>query len=246
MIIIPDGKEILYEVINSRIIQITSTERIDPLTLNNEIKAISFGDYFIQIDDEFDTKVPTLKNRYIIKYIQCINKNNYVLITHLRNRTTSYILPSLEGNYQSFYTNSYLINAYLSENLNFLNLLYRFNTHISYKQMELSLVRHKRFISFSDENNSFVLFKFKIPDEFLKDIELFLDGKYSCFSRKLKTKIQAFNQFDNKQRIVQTIFKDKQLKHSWEEKLAVKLDDKMELDSIPNKDFEVWNNNLIK
>lgn len=247
MTITPDGDTLQHEVINSRAIQITSSELITPLIDGQgEIIAIECGDYFIQIDDEFDTRGRYLKNKYKIKYIEQLTKNKYLLLTHQRNRTTSYILPCLEGDKNLFYVDHYLINPYLSENLTYLYLLYRFNTHESYKKMESSLTKHKQFVSFSDEISSYVVFKFKIPEEYHKDCELFMQGKYSKFSAKLKKRIQQFNKFDRKQSIIQTIFKDQERKIMLEKALSVSIPETIDLDSRPSSSLEIWNNSLMK
>lgn len=251
--VIQPNKEFSYEVINSRMIQITSLENtIIPymapkIEWGKDIIALEIGDIFMQLEDEFDmSEISVLKHNYKINHINCLDKNNYILLTHLRNRATLYLLPILDGNKDLFLVDDYMINAYISENLNYLNLLYRFNTNISYKKLELELIKHKNFISLSDENKSFVMFKFKINDEFQEDVDYFLEGKYSLFSEKLKKRIQFFNKFDKKQRIIQTIFKDSELKNTWEKELNVRLTEDIELDSIPIKSEEIWNNNLIR
>ena len=255
-IILPNGKWIRYTIENARIIKIdTNCADISENRLDSKLVKITFDEsYSICVGDKFEN------TKYVIGDIVKYDKKSYLIRSHIRNRTTSYIIPTISENsfiqmsYSDnnkniilittpdtskhyFLYDSYLINAYLDKTTRFLFLMYRFSNDDIYKKLELELSKHPNFITCIDQNE-LVLFKFKIPDKFLPDIDLFLQGKYSMFCEILKKKLVDFH--GNKDiNPVQVVYKMSNLRHNWEKQLNMKIDEALELDSIPNINHEI-------
>ena len=208
------------------------------------------GAYSITVGDNFTSELETFKIPYKVNFIErCGLAKRYVLISHKRNKSCTYLLPTLMMNKytKSYFTGindlsncGYLCNCYIKDD-KFLNLQYRWCSNTSFREMEMILINHPQYVIKCDDNE-FVIFQFRIPDEFLNDINLFLCGKYSTLSPHLKQRIIKFHQFLPGHRVPQTLFKKKELKTFWEKELAMSLDETVELESKPEIIQEIWKN----
>jgi hypothetical protein len=235
-------KSIFYKVLNARSIQISSNVSYINAQKDKEDNIISLdlgGIHTITIKDKFEIKLLDRVSYYSINYIEEGGNNSYILLSHQRNKSTVYLLPML-GMYKTFYTGEYnvnyegyLINCYITEDYKFLNLLYRFSTYETYKLLEGELMQHKQFVKHIDLKE-YVVYKFKIPEVYLEDVNLFLHGKYSKMNNIYKNKIIAFNGYMPNHRVSSTLFKKEPLKRHWENYLDLKFDEHMELESKPN------------
>ena len=217
---------------------------------DKEIIALNVGGVLsIAVGDNFVSELETFKIPYKVNFIErCGLAKRYVLISHKRNKTCTYFLPTLMmnktytkpyftgiNNYSNF---GYLCNAYIKDN-KFLNLQYRWCSNTPFKEMETILINHPQYVIKMDDNE-FVIFQFRIPDEHLEDVNLFLSGKYSKFTDKLKKQIMSFHQLMAKHRIVQTLYKQDGLRKFWEKELGISLNDETELDSKCIIKEELW------
>jgi len=89
-----------------------------------------------------------------------------------------------------------------------------------------------------------VMYLFKIPNGFEKDVEHFLEGRYSKFSDTLKKQILRFYNDPKKESVVaKIIYKSPDLKSLMEKDLNVKLSDATELASKPILEQEIYTYN---
>ncbi len=232
------GKNFKYKVLDSRTIEIYSDIlRVDQELGSNGIKEIQIGDLSIKIDDEIEVNIETIPSKYKIRFIKKGKKGFVYVFTHLRNKTTEYLLPCLGGNKAIFYYDSYLINAYLEPKLTNLWLRYRFSKHNEYQKLEKFLTSHECFIKTRDVDFDFVDYKFGIPTEFLDDVPKFINGKYSSFSVGLKLNMGRFHDLKPRSRMLQVLNKDENLKKELEKRLGISVGD-IDLDDRPDMSLE--------
>jgi hypothetical protein len=222
---------------------------------DKEIISLNIGGVLsIAVGDNFVSELETFKLPYKVNFIErCGLSKRYILLSHKRNKTCTYLLPSLSMNKKytkpyftgidNYITWGYLCNCYIHDN-KFLNLVYRWCSNDTFKHLEMILINHPQYVIKMDQNE-FVIFQFRIPDEHLNNVDLFLKGKYSKFTDKLKQQIIHFHQFLANQRVTQTLFKKKELRIMWEKELAMSLDENVELDSKPEKLEEIWENSKL-
>lgn len=249
---LPNNKTIKVKTLDSCRIEIIPDSYVEETYgEDNQIISLNIGGGLnIAVGDNFVSELETFKIPYKVNFIErCGLAKRYVLISHKRNKSCTYLLPTLMmKNYtKSFFTGiddlsnfGYLINCYIKDN-KFLNLQYRWCSNTSFRKMEMMFVDHPQY-TLKCDNEEFVLFQFRIPDEFLNDVNLFLTGKYSKFTNKLKEQIIKFHRFLPGHRVSQTLYKKKELKVFWEKELAMRLDD-CELESKPIIKEELYETN---
>lgn len=110
------------------------------------------------------------------------------------------------------------------------------------KKIHNELIAKKEFITYyyvGDINDSkSIMYLFNVDEEFDHDYRMFLDGKYSHFRPEFKEKFPKYyvdtNTHKQEKTIVgQVLFKSKELKKYWSEKLDVVLTDEDEVWSRP-------------
>lgn len=169
---------------------------------------------------------------------------------HKDNLCTYFILPLLKLNKFRFLAESNFVDSYLSQ-----NKLYIFVEVLETMFIEHKLMLHPQFSGLYSNNNTYFI-RYKIPDEFINDVELFTNGKYSKMSEKSKTLITensglAYKQLNDDGNLVTDIRltalnKSLTLKQLWEDFLDVNLDSEMELLSIPKLKTYLKTTNFTK
>lgn len=168
------------------------------------------------------------------------------------NRSKTYLLPLLsEFVHFDLKLIEYLLNTYmfLEGEKDCLCILHEFSfkdpTFTSY---EHKLINNKLFIKHIDINNK-VLYVFKFPDEYLKEYNLFKEGKYSEFDESSKKLIlrfwtQIYENNPNAARFLiklrQILNKDEKLKQILEKDLKIKISNNQELGEIMNNNDETY------
>ena len=265
---LPYGKGVWLNVINSRTLEVYTDAPVTQVEytedFDNRISKIVFGEsYTINLYDTFKIPFEEYTITYQANNIIATDKNDqysrFILTTHERNRTTTYLLPALvpikvvgrgdslnistRKEMSKFCVNTYLINAYISRNnLNCLTLVYRFSNHSTYKMFEDSLLNHPGLIKVTEgkDNYSYVVFEVQIEKAFREDVVKFIQGKYSEFSKELKAKIIKFNGADRMSALFGILFKTEEYRQELSKKLNYEIPVNMELDSKPDKLKEYW------
>lgn len=240
------GNKVFYVVRNSRMIEIyTNAINIEEQLINDKIESITIGKTVFKIGDNFKHDLGSIPSDYVISRIEKgaspseKYSKGFTLFTHDRNKTTTYILPCLGENDNFFYTDSYLINAYLNNERDQLHLLYRFSTSEDYAVVENKLIKHPLFRKMDNSIKGFDVFIFDIEEIHLKDVEYFVLGKYSKFSEILKLKIKKFYKLSAKSRLWQIITRDKELVAKMERDFFCSFSG-VDLDEKPKLKNEIW------
>lgn len=110
------------------------------------------------------------------------------------NISTIFLLPAIQiknSVKKEFYDNGF-INTYITTNkikypYEVIFLLFNPSEFdYQYAGFESRLISNENYIECNDLGNNYVLYTFKIPQIFIKEYYLFLDGRYSEFSKEYK------------------------------------------------------------
>ena len=213
------------------------------------------GEVILSRGNELTIKLPIpnedpYNTLYPINMIYPSLEQDYLYIASVEdsNKANKFILPCLGQNSAFFSFTSYMINSYVDQNRKYLLVRYRFSISEDYGKLEEELKKHKNYQGFYDVDSFSVVYRFAIPKEFQKDVETFLEGKYSGLSEKLKNRIRIFFSSNvNPEyvaKILQVLYRSEKLRKKWEEDLGIKISEKAELESKPNKEQEIWTKQL--
>lgn len=238
-----DGKQLLAVKpldANRLLIDASRLEFLD-IEKNPEggVKSISFeGKVSIFLEDKLSIKFGNVESPYYVKMMVVDElKKNVIIFSSLPNKTSSFLTPLVNMTKLQMKYDSYFVNAFLQSDLNHICLLYRSTGTCQFNEFEDSIQKEKQYEKHFKFDPYHIMYKFRIPDHFRKDIEFFLDGKYSHFSSNLKASITNFYGKDTI--VYQVIYKDRTLKETIEKDLDVKLDEDMELASKPILEQEI-------
>lgn len=204
-----------------------------------EINSISFeGKLNICLGDKISIKFGIVDSAYYTKMIVVDEQQkNVIIFSSLPTKTSTFLTPLVYMTKLQLKYDTYFENAFLHSDLKHICLLYRCTGTNQYKEFESSILKEKQCKKHFNFDPYHVMYLFRIPDHFRKDIEFFLNGKYSGFSVILKDLITNF--YGKDAIVYQVIHKDRTLKEIIEKDLDVKLDEDMELASKPILEQEV-------
>lgn len=210
---------------------------------DNDVYKVSFEDSkWISLGDKLTVRIGLVDSVYEVKMIIIEKKQqNVILFSSLPNKTSAFLLPLLNKTKTQLKYDTYFVNAFLSEDHKHICLLYRFTGTKHYKEFEDSMLKEKLCVRHIDYDSYHVMYLFRIPDKFKEDVEHFLIGKYSLFSNTLKSLIFRFYGSSTETIIFQVIHKSPQLRQIIENDLHVRLNEDMELASIPILEHEIIN-----
>jgi len=253
-----NGKVLRYATLNARLIEIHSDCFIEEDYIEDEeigrnvIHFLNFSDvYRIKVGDEFNTKILDRELKYTIAQITKLGRRRYVLASHVRNKSSIYIVPMLGGKKEDYLYDWYFINGYIADTEDYFYTLYRFIPGEEYLKFEEAIQKHPLFVNKIDKKE-YVLFKFYVPEGHIGDIAKFKAGKYSQLSALLKLKIMEFHKFykinpftmtkapDFGSHVVGALYKHESLRKKKEEELNYTLDISLDLDSKPQLNKEIW------
>ena len=197
---------------------------------------LSIGAQFVF---DFGTGTPT---NYDIKEIEAgDDERTFMLNSHKLTKATSFltpvvaIIPGPIGFYTSF------VNCYIKkydDTPEFLVLMYR----NAYDQEQEKIFKNLKGIDSYAESvpygDFFTLFAFKIEDQFVGDVLLFMQGKYSGLSNVLKTRIIRFHKLKKSSLLYKVLYRDVTLKKFLEMDLRESIPDDLDLYSKPDVDIE--------
>ena len=208
----------------------------------SDIMSISFEDQFeLSVNDEIIVRIGNIKSSYKIKMIIVSKQQDSVILySSLPNKTSTFLLPLLNKSKYQLRTESYFVNAYISDCKEFICLLYRYTGTELYKKFEMNMMVDKLCVKHIEYDKYHVMYLFKIPDEFKQDIEHFLEGSYSKFSDTLKKLIQKFYGGTKESIVCQTIYRSETLKKMIEKDLQISLEKDAEFASKPIIENEIY------
>lgn len=120
------------------------------------------------------------------------------MVNHLKRRdniSTIFLLPSLKFDevtrakfYPMGFENTYLFSDVYTYPFKHLFVVFKFKDYMEETQKFIAaLQRNPNFVETQELTGGRTLFVYKIPDQYIKDYELFLEGKYSKFSKDYKS-----------------------------------------------------------
>lgn len=191
------------------------------------------------------TKVKVNNEPYKVNMINKVGKGQrpeYHLSIAQRTKASLFILPMMPQPKNFYLTGTRLLNAFVRtpEHDNVIALLYRFSGQKTFLGMESSIRHTPGFISAEDMTSSTVLYTLNVPDRFMEDYTLFLQGSYSRMSEAYKERILRFHEMGPSSAIGQILYKSEDRKKSLEEMLETRLPPDAEVFSSPDLDKETY------
>ena len=241
------GRLINVELISGRIAIISSSAAfIDETIENNQLACISYeGEISFKLQQEIEFNLKGVKSKFIIKQIdkQSDISGRYYLSCSTINLTSWFLMPLISCSSTQtkrwFGWDSYMINSYLNSNLKQLVIIYRFFPGALYATQESKLMTHENYLTMCDPTTYTVAYTFCFKDLHYKDVEMFIDGKYSLISDVGKRKILNFHN-NKKQELKDILNKSDSRREKLEEKFGMKLSEDIELYSKPNLLNEIY------
>lgn len=211
---------------------------------NGDFQEMKFSDLLsFKKGDKITIKDTITENyiTFILNDISRISDTKYEGIEEKVNMTGIFILPFLNHNHVYYDYGYSLYNAYLSKDYEFIYLKYKFTKSDRYLNLEEKLQTHSQYQEFFDVDKKFVVFKFKLKKDYLSDISLIMEGRYSSIRKSSKVRILNFHGMSINSKLGSVLFKDIKYKKRLELKLEVKLPNDMDLMSKGFKEQEIWN-----
>jgi len=200
------------------------------------------GKYTIKLGDKFTVRIGEVDSLYDVKFIAVENKNqSIVLFSSVPTRTTTFLLPLLKKSKTQLRYDTYFVNAFIDDNSKYISVLYRFTGTEVYKKWEQTMMSDPLFITHKDYDPYHVMYVFRIPEEFVIDVEAFKEGKYSLFSKVLRQRILKFYGNEDEAATLKIIRQDETLKKAMEKHLGISLAEDAELASKPDLKIEIYN-----
>lgn len=243
-----------FQKINERYIILSPCDPdIEIKNEKNEIITLDYKcDYKITVNS---TLILKEKNKYKITKIskqQHDNKTYYYLYMHpLINKSTTFIMPFLGYNKETFRFNNEFIKCYIGTEEfgdygNNIYLLYRYSADINFVKFEENILIQNPLYEETYEVDKYqTLYKFKIEEKYKNDIDKIIKGKYSEISEDAKNKILKFNNAITNGDLEQILYKRKERRLKLEEELKINIDENAELYSIFNIEDEILLNKYI-
>lgn len=190
----------------------------------------------------FGFEVNGKKLSYLISEISLESPHIATLISNLRSRGTTFLLPSLgytkeQLGYNTFLYNSLLLPKY-SDNYETLHLMYRYFPTDEYRMLEEFLKTCSRFVNqytLGSRGNSrgIDVFVMKPSKPLRETAELFLNGKYSEFPDDVKKTILKFHKASKQSSLYGILYKTEEYRKELANSLGSRISSRAELYSIP-------------
>lgn len=236
-----DISNIEYEIPNAWTIDLNykSPSVSVVITDKNVTQLECFGHTF-SIGDFTELNYGNSKSLFYISKIEKLSEYKYRIYTTKPTKAKHFILPLLGKNREFWHYTTWLINCYINSNLEEIVLEYRFNSNPKYLEFEHQLRNYTGFCGSYEQDYNTTMYFYKIPKEYLQDIKLFLDGKYSLLSEQLKTNILRFHNFNNFGMTAQILSKSNTLREQLEIQFDSPIHAEIELHDKPNSKIEIY------
>lgn len=200
------------------------------------------GNHLLLLGDKFSIDVGAVVSTYEIKYMIVEKEEKSILLfSSLPTKTSNFLVPILGKSKHNLRHYTYFVNAFLDKDLKHILLLYRFTGTNTYKEFESEMMSDPLFVGHIEYNIFHVMYKFRIPEEFNKDVHHFIDGKYSLFSKKLKSLIRSFHKGEDRANMMSIVNKSKERRKKLTEFFGWEVPEDAELESKPILKLEIYN-----
>lgn len=167
------------------------------------------------------------------------------------NRSIRYMLPMLGDKLSQFYIpndkgpkgnfrNCFIDDLNNTDVSNNLLLLYRFSGTQPYVEFESLLVQNPFYKMMYEPDKFHTMYVFNLPEEFAENYDLFIQGKYSKFSKKYKDKIQSFHSLKDDDLTMDVLYKREPAFLDAEKRYGIRIPRTQEASSIPQIDIECY------
>lgn len=246
---IGNDKEVIVEVINGYQLNIKFSVFPEIIADSSDIISLKVGKGSLSLFDKLSIPIDhKIISVYEINKIEKSTDKAFRLYTTIGTKTKQFILPCLDFDREYFLYDTFLENVYIkTDSIDLgitpikypLFLLYRYSESELYKAFELRIIKHPHYRHRIDINNYEVLFIFDI-ENFGKDVDKFIKGKYSELSNKLKNQIMKFHKYVYGGTMHQILYRDPKLRKQLEIQFNVEISSNLELYDIPDIKEETY------
>lgn len=191
---------ISMQVINPRVIKIAPVDQKCENVVDNNIVALCYDEIQIKKGEVLKIGKQKYRIKSIVKDLQGAQGAGYYLYTHETiTKTTSFIMPFLGSNRNSYRYSMNFVNAFVGSDTDdaeygdYIYLLYRFDGSMAYVKFDEAIRKHPYFENVVEPDLYHTLYKLKLPEKYREDIDLILLGKYSRITTESKQKILNFH-----------------------------------------------------
>jgi hypothetical protein len=242
------NKNIDIELQNGRVAIIHSNSAsfvTENYNSDNKLYSISYeGELEFKLHDELEFNIGGVKSKFITKEIIKNDIPNKYYLTCGRYTNTSYFILPLVTNEKIqtkdwFALESFVINSYLTEDLDKVILVVRYFPGEYFDKFEKKIKQHKNYLKTTNPD-FYTIAYYLYVGQFKEDVKLFVEGKYSQLSEIAKKKILNFNKKTKGGDLWSILYKSPKRKENIERSLNIQLEDNLDLYSKPNLDNEIY------
>jgi hypothetical protein len=220
-----------YRVVNAYMIELDyKSPHIDTTYYDNKIVKLESFNHVIRLADKLVLNYGSGTSIFKINYILPNGQNKFILQTTKPTKTKHFLMPVLGMDRKFWHYNEWLINCYLSNDLEEILLEYRFNTSDKYLEFEKEAIQVAGYCKTTEFSTYSTIFHYKIKSNL---VETFVKGMYSAFPDKVKKSILSFHGFKEEGQTGQILYKSPKLREQLEIKLEAPIYKDMELYDIP-------------
>lgn len=229
------SKQVMLEILNGNDIQVSTTNCSVDIDANGIVREVVFnGVASYKLNEKIAVDINGVKHSYNITRIKKISDTSFLISNTIPTKTRHFLLPTLGGFNEDYSLNILLINCYLRMGVpNSLVLLYRFIPGTQFNLLDKYLKSHECFIALTNPTYTTVAYELEIPQHYQSDVSVFLKGKYSQLSERLKKRILSFHRLSHYGETAKILYKSSELRKQLEIELGLPLVEGAELHSIP-------------
>lgn len=213
---------------NVNIIRNTDNAEIESLIIENE--------YRLDLKQHIEIK----EYKYVVNNIRK-GDGYYLCIQERATKTSQFIMPLLGHTYDYFDFHDSFYNSYISDDYQYIYLVYKFKGSEKYLELEERLTKWKGFQEIIDPNPEYVVIKFELPYNHHKDVKAIMRGKYSSISPTFKSKICIFHKFHAQSKTFKMLHRDNTLRDEMEKEFNCPIPKDIDLMTKPKLKDEIWN-----
>lgn len=230
--------QVLLEVLDGRTVRMTfDAHPIETIQKKKKIVSINISGVPYIALDEYNKVFVTVNERlhtYVITEIDQIADNVFQLHTMPRTKSSFFATPVIASTRDVVKWGQFFVNTFIISEQSIV-VLFRFFDTEGYRTFEHTMTKHPLFEKVIDTDVQHVAMQFKVPEEHINNIKLFLEGQYSRMSTPYKEHILKFHNFNKESKVGQILFKADNRRKQLELDLEVTLPADIELYDKPDE-----------
>ena len=229
------GKTVKIEAVSARRLKLTPMYKGGEIFKDGKLVGLDF-------DGEFGIKAGEVLNVQRQRYqIQSFDRMltesghccGYYLNTSMLNKSSMFIIPFLGFNRAYFRWNFEFMNCFIATEAlpvdGHIYLWYKYTGSQEMEEFEAKIKQHPNYVSMQDVDDYHVLYKFSVPNKFLKDYDLIIQGKYSYISEVSKERILNFHSSAKDRPLGKILYRDAARRKRMEEELGTVIPKELDL-----------------